>query len=38
LICLEWPERIAEVLPTDKIVVTIEIGDGEERQVVVKQQ
>jgi len=38
LICLEWPERIAEVLPTEKIVVTIEIGDGEERQVMVKQQ
>ena len=33
LICIEWPERIAEVLPVEKILVTIEIQAKEERMV-----
>jgi len=33
LICLEWPEQIASVLPKQKVAVTIEIGKGEERIV-----
>lgn len=35
LICLEWPERIAGILPKEKVEVEIEIGEGEEREVVV---
>lgn len=35
LICLEWPEQIAEILPAKKVVVTIEIGEGKERVVQV---
>jgi len=33
LVCIEWPERIAEILPTKKVEVVIEIGEGEERSV-----
>jgi len=33
LICLEWPEQIASVLPKQKVAVTLEIGKGEERIV-----
>lgn len=36
LICLEWPEMIAEILPTECVNMTIEIGEGEERRVVVR--
>jgi tRNA threonylcarbamoyladenosine biosynthesis protein TsaE len=36
LICLEWPERIAAILPLEKVVVSLEIGKGEERLVLVK--
>lgn len=36
LICLEWPERIAEILPKEKIDVQISIKEGEEREVTVK--
>jgi tRNA threonylcarbamoyladenosine biosynthesis protein TsaE len=36
LICIEWPENIADILPAEKIEVVIEIGIGEERKVVVK--
>lgn len=36
LICLEWPEQIAAVLPAEKVVVTIEITQGEERKVSVQ--
>jgi tRNA threonylcarbamoyladenosine biosynthesis protein TsaE len=36
LICLEWPENIAGILPTEKVAVTIEIGEGEERSVIVR--
>lgn len=35
LICLEWPEQIAQLLPLERIQVTLEIGEGEERTVVV---
>ena len=35
LICLEWPERIAEILPPEIVAVQIEIGDGELRKVTV---
>lgn len=35
LICLEWPENIAAILPTKKVSLTIEIGKGEERKVVI---
>jgi tRNA threonylcarbamoyladenosine biosynthesis protein TsaE len=35
LICLEWPEQIASVLPKQKVAVTLEIGKGEERIVSV---
>jgi len=36
LICIEWPEKITEILPDEKVVVTIEILDGELRQVSVE--
>ncbi len=36
LICLEWPENIQEILPKEKVEVMIEIGEGEEREVRVK--
>jgi tRNA threonylcarbamoyladenosine biosynthesis protein TsaE len=36
LICLEWPENIAGILPTEKVEVEIEIGEGEERCVIVR--
>lgn len=36
LICLEWPEQIAAVLPAEKVVVAIEIAEGEERKVSVQ--
>ena len=36
LVCLEWPEMIAEILPTECVNVTIEIGEVEERKVVVR--
>lgn len=35
LICLEWPEKIADILPIEKVAVTIEIAKGEERRVTV---
>jgi tRNA threonylcarbamoyl adenosine modification protein YjeE len=35
LICLEWPEKIIEILPVEKVEVTIEIGEGEQRIVSV---
>lgn len=33
LICLEWPEQIADIIPDTKIAVSIEIQAGEERRV-----
>ncbi len=33
LICLEWPENIAAILPEEKVEVSIEIGKEEERLV-----
>ena len=33
LICLEWPEKISEILPLEKIQVIIEIQDGGGRMV-----
>jgi len=35
LVCLEWPDRIAHILPTKLVKVTIQITAGEEREVVV---
>ena len=35
LICLEWPEKIASVLPKQQVAVSLEIGKGEERIVSV---
>ena len=35
LICLEWPEKIAEIIPTEKVEVMIEIGVDESRVVTV---
>lgn len=32
LILLEWPEKIAEILPEKKITVTLEV-DGEDREI-----
>lgn len=36
IICLEWPENIAEILPKEKVEVMIEIREGESRSVSVK--
>lgn len=36
LVCLEWPENIAEILPEDRVSVTLEAGEGEERIVTVR--
>jgi len=36
IVCLEWPEKIAEILPADRVEVTIKIGEGEERVVTVQ--
>jgi tRNA threonylcarbamoyladenosine biosynthesis protein TsaE len=35
LICIEWPERIVDILPTQKVAVTISIANGEDRDVQV---
>lgn len=35
LICLEWPEHIASILPPEKVVVNLSIGEGEARIVTV---
>ena len=35
LVVIEWPERIASMLPEEKVQVSIEIGEGEERVVTV---
>jgi tRNA threonylcarbamoyladenosine biosynthesis protein TsaE len=32
LILLEWPEKIADILPEEKITITLEV-DGEEREI-----
>jgi tRNA A37 threonylcarbamoyladenosine biosynthesis protein TsaE len=36
LICLEWPENIAAVLPPSRVEVSIVIGAGEVRTVTVR--
>jgi len=36
IVCLEWPEQIAAVLPPEKVAVTLEIGEREERLVQVR--
>lgn len=36
LICLEWPEKIAGIVPEQKVDVVIEIGEGESRVVTVR--
>jgi len=35
LICIEWPERIIDILPEERIDVTIELYKDEKRQVTV---
>ena len=37
IFCVEWPENIAEILPSEKVTVRIEIGEGEERTVIVQR-
>lgn len=36
LVCLEWPEQIATILPKEKVELILEIGDGEQRLVSVR--
>ena len=36
LICLEWPEKISEIVPEEKVEVVIEIGEGENREVTIR--
>jgi tRNA threonylcarbamoyladenosine biosynthesis protein TsaE len=35
LVCLEWPEQIAEILPSTKIHVQLEITENESRKVTI---
>ena len=35
LVCLEWPEKITEILPEEKVTVSINIEEGEKRKVIV---
>lgn len=35
LVCLEWPEKISEILPSKKVEVAIQIKEGETRQVTI---
>lgn len=35
LVLIEWPERVAEFLPEDRITLTFEVGDGDVRHVQV---
>lgn len=35
LVCVEWPERIAEIIPVSAITVTLEITTGDTRKVCV---
>ena len=37
LVCIEWPEHIAEILPKQQTSIAIMIGLDEERQVTVIQ-
>ena len=36
IICLEWPERVANIVPAENIHIRIEITEGEKRKVTVK--
>lgn len=33
IICLEWPERVRDIIPEDAVVINIEIGDSVERKI-----
>ncbi len=33
IICLEWPERVAEIVPADAIAINLEIADGGGRTI-----
>lgn len=37
IICIEWPERIATVIPDSAVQIAIEIGEGEIRTVKMSQ-
>lgn len=37
LVCVEWPDRITNILPSDKIDVTISIANDEMRSVSVSR-
>lgn len=34
LVLVEWPERMGELLPSDGLMVRIELGAGDDRQVI----
>lgn len=36
LVCIEWPERVAAILPSNSVAIKIEIESGEERTVTVE--
>lgn len=38
LLCIEWPERIKEVIPEDSIPITIHIGEKEDRIITYGKQ
>ena len=33
IICLEWPERVADIIPEDSVSINIEMGYGGERKI-----
>lgn len=33
IICLEWPDRVGDIVPEYSIVINIEMGDGGERKI-----
>lgn len=37
IICIEWPNKISSIIPTNSVKVSISIGDEEVRQVEVSQ-
>ncbi len=38
VVCVEWPDKISSYVPTDAVRVSIDIGEGEERRVVVETE
>jgi len=33
IICLEWPERVVDIIPEDSVSIKIEMGDAGERKI-----